>query len=155
MTRSIGYNINVVYRFTLNLTVIFAVCIQNLAFQEKPRTGRKPVLIRADPDEMEKEEEKIKIHDPEQAKKSVEIGDFYAKRNNYDAAEMRYREAIEYNLKWDVSYRKLIKLLEKQDKYAAAMEICRLFIENNPDSEKVKSFQKSAQKLQKKLPSTQ
>jgi len=113
------------------------------------------VLIRADPDEMEKEEEKIKIHDPEQAKKSVEIGDFYAKRKNYDAAEMRYREAIEYNLKWDVSYRKLIKLLEKQDKYAAAMEICRLFIENNPDSEKVKSFQKSAQKLQKKLPSTQ
>jgi tetratricopeptide (TPR) repeat protein len=120
--------------------------------QEKPRTGRKPVLIRADPDEIEKVEEEIIHHDPVQAKKSVEIGDFYLKRKNYQAAEKRYREAIEYNLKWDESYKKLIKLFEKQKDYSSAVEICQQFVKTNPTSNKKKDFEKLEAKLEKKIP---
>ena len=140
------------YKRITNLTVIIVISSSVLFSQEKPRTGRKPVLIRADPDEMEKVEEKIKVHDPVQAKKSVEVGDFYFKRKNYEAAESRYHEAIEYNLNWDGSYKKLITLFEKQKNYQAAIDVCQLFITNNPDSDKNKNFKKTEDKRRKKLP---
>ena len=42
-----------IYRRITNITVILIICSSLLFSQEKPRTGRKPVLIRADPDEIE------------------------------------------------------------------------------------------------------
>jgi len=139
-------------RLVTNITLIIVLSSSVLFAQEKPRTGRKPVLIRADPDEVEKIEEEIIVHDPIQAKKSVEIGDFYLKRKNYDAAEKRYREAIAYNLQWDESYKKLVKLFEKQKDYHSAVEICQLFIKTNPISEKNRNFEKTISKLRKKIP---
>ena len=112
-------------------------------FAQEPPASRKPVLIRDEVNKRDKEaEEKIKVHDPEQAKKSVKIGDYYAKRDNLAAAEARYLEAIDFNTKWAVSYEKLVKLYEKQDRFQEGLHICDLFLTANPGSTDSDKFQK-------------
>jgi len=69
-----------------------------LAFPVFGQTKR-PVLIR-DTDKAEGKEEpeasKPKEYDPVEAEKSFNVGNFYYKRKNYDAAVERYLEALEY-----------------------------------------------------------
>ena len=51
--------------------------------------------------------------DPHKAAKSVEVGDFYFKRQNYRAAEERYREALRYKDNDAVATIRLAVCLEK------------------------------------------
>jgi len=102
---------------------------------------KKPVLIRTDRTE-EKIEEAPFVPDPFEAKKHLEVGDFYYKRDNYKAAENRYREAIKHSPKWAKAYKKLVNVLEKKQAYSEAIEICLLFVETNPSSHELKEFQK-------------
>jgi tetratricopeptide (TPR) repeat protein len=51
--------------------------------------------------------------DPHKAAKSVEVGDFYFKRQNYHAAEDRYREALRYKDNDAVATMRLAVCLEK------------------------------------------
>jgi len=109
---------------------------------------KKPVLIRADRTE-EKIEESPFVPDPFEAKKHLEVGDFYYKRDNYKAAENRYREAIKHSPKWAKAYKKLVNALEKKQAYSEAIEVCLLFVETNPSSPELKEFQKRVQKLKR------
>jgi len=119
--------------------------------QEGEVRERKPVLVR---DEVNKpDEEKVPVHDPEQARKHVEVGDFYMKRDNYAAAEERYRLAVEYNKSWPNSYRRLIEVLEKLEQYGKAIEVCDLFLKDNPASEKRSDFEKLRRELERKAQS--
>ena len=113
---------------------------------QEPTRRKKPVLIRADRTE-EKVEEAPFVPDPIQAKEHVEIGNFYYKRDNYKAAENRYREAIKHDPKWAEAYKQLIQALEKQQAYLEAIDVCVLFAETNPSSQEVEDFQKRARKL--------
>jgi Flp pilus assembly protein TadD len=51
--------------------------------------------------------------DPHKAAKDIEIGDFYFKRQNYRAAEDRYREALRYKDNDAVATIRLAVCLEK------------------------------------------
>jgi tetratricopeptide (TPR) repeat protein len=115
-------------------------------FAQERRPGDKPVLVRDYELDKQKEEE-VREYSPPKAKENVEVGDFYYKKRNYKAAEERYRIAIDYNTKWDESYEKLIKTLEKQGKYEEAVEICDLFIEINPSSREVEKFREQREKF--------
>lgn len=118
-------------------------------YGQSQRPGGKPVLIR---DEVDKriEQEKVPVHDPEQARKSVEIGTFYQKRGNLKAAEERFREAIDFNMPWTEPYERLIALLEKAGRREEAVAICDLYVENNPGSAKNASFEKRKSDLVRK-----
>ena len=85
--------------------------------------------------------------DPAQAKKHVEIGDFYYKRDNFKAATERYRDAIKLNPGWAEPYERLIRALEKQEAYSEAIGVCEQFTRSNPSSEETKDFRKRAQEL--------
>lgn len=102
--------------------------------------GGKPVLIR---DEVDKREEKRKepIHDPEQARKSVGIGDFYFRRDNLRAAAQRYREAVDFDVHWPEAYEKLMRVLRRQGELEEAGEVCRRFIAENPESKEKARFE--------------
>jgi outer membrane protein assembly factor BamD (BamD/ComL family) len=129
------------------LLVILTLSPAALLAQEPPRS-RKPVLIRDEVNKKDDEvEAKIKVHDPEQAKKSVKIGDYYAKRDNLQAAEARYLEAIDYNTRWGPPYEKLVKLYEKQDRYQDGLHICDLFLTANPGSDDTGKFQKLRKRM--------
>ncbi len=115
------------------------------------RLGRKPVLIRADDASSQEQEEVAPEPDPDKARKAVEIGNFYYKRENYKAAEVRYREAILYGPEWPEGYEKLVKTLETMARYDQAIQTCREFLEAVPDSKKVPEFERRAKLLEKKL----
>jgi tetratricopeptide (TPR) repeat protein len=59
-------------------------------------------------------------YNPHKADKSVEIGDFYFKRNNYRAAESRYAEALDYMPNHAEATYKLAVAQEKLGKTAKA-----------------------------------
>lgn len=82
-------------RNTISCMILIAI---SLAFPVLGQTKR-PVLIR-DTDKAEGKDEadvnKPKEYDPLLAEKSLNIGNFYYKKKNYDAAVDRYLEALEY-----------------------------------------------------------
>lgn len=94
-----------------------------------------------DPDS---EEEEALPHDPAQARKNLEIGEYYFKRDNYAAAEHRFIDAIEYDKSWPESYKKLIETYEKMEKFESAAEVCRKFVDNNPESSQLDYFSRIA-----------
>ena len=117
------------------------------------KLGRKPVLIRADEASSQEQEQVPPEPDPDKARKAVEIGNFYYKRRNYKAAEIRYREAVVYGPDWPEGYEKLVKTLETMDEYGQAIQVCRDFIEAVPDSKKAAEFERRVRSLEKKLSS--
>lgn len=127
---------------SLSVILILLIFATPLLGQER-RSGRKPILIREDQTEQKIEEE-IFLRNPEEAKKNVEVGDFYFKKKNFRAAESRYRRAIKYNTEWPKSYEKLINLFERQGDFDSAIEICYEFVDANPSSKKAKDFEKRA-----------
>ena len=129
----------------LIFTVLFLLVLPLFGQERSPK--RKPVLIRAD--QTEEEVEKAPpAPDPGKSKEHLEVGDFYLKRDNYKAAENRYREAIQYNPKSPEAYEKLISVLEKQDAFEKALEVCEQFVHTNPASEKIGRFEHRMKKLQ-------
>jgi len=123
---------------------------------QENRSGKKPVLIRADPtaEKVEEVEEGPPEPDPQKAKEHVEIGDFYYKRKNYTAAAERYREAIQFNPKWAKAYEKLVGVLEKQNAFVEAVKVCEQFVQSSDSSKEVKRFQEWSIKLKEKAKET-
>ena len=115
------------------------------------RLGRKPVLIRADDASSQEQKQVPPEPDPAKARKAVEIGNFYYKRENYKAAEIRYREAILYGPEWPEGYEKLVKTLETMAEYGQAIQACRDFLEAVPDSKKAPEFKRRAKSLETRL----
>lgn len=124
--------------------------VLTLPLQDR-KLGRKPVLIRADDASSQEQEEVAPEPDPDKARKAVEIGNFYYKRENYKAAEVRYREAILYGPEWPEGYEKLVKTLESMARYDQAIQACRDFLDAVPDSRKASEFERRAKLLQQKL----
>ena len=125
------------------------VALTGLALGQERDSRKKPVLIRADRSQEQLEEIPI-VPDPEQARQHVEVGDFYYRRDNYEAAANRYREAILYGPKWSRGYEKLVQVLEKQHAFLEAIEVCEEFVLKNSSSDQVERFEKWADKLKEK-----
>ena len=127
---------------TLLFLSFLIVCF---AYPQDRDDRKKPVLIRAD--EAEEKGEELIEHSPEKARESVEIGDFYFKRDNYRAAADRYREAIRYDTKWPEPYEKLVETLFEMNDLEGAIEACENFVTTNPGSNEVADFEEKAQEL--------
>ncbi len=134
-------------KFPAIISLFLLLCCSALLAQG---TGRKPVLIRPNKAEARKENAPVKP-DPAKALHSVEVGDFYFKKDNYKAAENRYREAIRYNPKLADAYDRLVRALEKQSKLPEAAKVCQEFVDTNPASDQVGHFQKLAGKISTKI----
>jgi len=116
---------------------------------DEPRKGRKPVLIRDDPNEKKPEDQEF-VASPRTAAESIVVGDFYYKRDNWKAAEMRYREAVRHNPRSPEAYEKLVKSLEKQNLFAEAAVACDDFLVLNPLAKEATKFREKAEKLREK-----
>lgn len=134
------------------LALLFAalLLVTSLAAQEGPRKGRKPVLIRDEPTE-EKAEEEVVEQNPRLCEEHLKVGEFYLKRDNYKAAEERFREAVKYNPRSVQAYEKLVRSLEKQKNYSEAIAACEEFIAVNPRSKEAVRFQDRAEEFRNKL----
>lgn len=117
------------------------------AQQQEP--SRKPVLIRPDKTEKKVEPGPI-VPDRARAENDVTVGEFYYRRRNYKAAEDRFREAVKYGPKWSKPYEKLVEVLEKQEDFGEAIEVCKQFLDRNPGSQQADDFRTKINKLRRR-----
>ncbi len=114
---------------------------------------QRPALIRdTDTAEGKDEEEaaKEKPFNPLEAEKSLKIGDFYFKSKNYDAAILRYMEALEYQPNRFDAWEALARAYEKKGSREKAIRVYRDFLEKHPDSSRAKEFREKLARLEKK-----
>ena len=94
------------------------------------------------------EEAAPKERDPESAKESITIGNFYLKRRNYVAAIERYLEALEYENDSVPAHEALAQAYERNGERSKAIQILQTFIEQHPDSPKTPSFKERIRQLE-------
>jgi outer membrane protein assembly factor BamD (BamD/ComL family) len=118
-----------------------------------PQNRRPPGLIR-DTDTAEGKEDaeavKPKEYNPVEAEKNLQVGNYYLKGKNYDAAIMRYLEALEYQPDFVKAFDALARAYEKNKQFDKAADVCRDFLRKNPDSPKAEDFKSLLKRLEKK-----
>jgi tetratricopeptide (TPR) repeat protein len=92
--------------------------------------------------------------DPHKAMKSIEVGDFYLKKQNYGAAASRYREALEYKPHDAEATYKLGDALEKSGDLKGAMENYQDYLKILPRGPYALQARKAIERLQQKGVST-
>lgn len=88
--------------------------------------------------------------DPHRAAKDVEVGDFYYKRQNYQAAISRYREALLYKPNDAIATFSLADALEKAGDVQEAAKNYQAYLKILPHGPKAKDAHKALQRLQSK-----
>ena len=80
------------------------------------------------------------VFDPLHAERSMDVGNFYLKKGDYDAAIDRFEEAARYNPKLAKPYLMLGEVYEKKGDSASAVTAYRKYLElfqKAPDRDKV------------------
>jgi tetratricopeptide (TPR) repeat protein len=89
--------------------------------------------------------------DPHKADKNVEVGDFYFKRQNYHAAESRYREALYWKNDDAIASFRLAQCLEKLGKDEEALQYYQSYLKILPHGPDADESQKAITRLTAKL----
>lgn len=116
-----------------------------------PKTGTRPSLSKRaseSGDPAEPAEPPAPVWDPLHAHKSVEVGTFYLKKGDYDAAIDRFQDAARLQPGLAQPFLLLGEAYEKKDDPADALTAYRKYLDlypNAPDREKI---QKRIEKLQ-------
>lgn len=79
-----------------------------------PPARGKPALIRDDQTQAAPEDAAVIEPDPVKAKKNFEIGLYYLKKKRYDAAMMRFRDAVLYKPDFSEAKWKFVETLAKK-----------------------------------------
>jgi tetratricopeptide (TPR) repeat protein len=127
----------------------FLLSIQPVAVQSAPQ---KPAIIRDTDVADGKETEDVpaaKEPNPMLCEQNINIGNFYYKKKNYEAAIRRYLDAIEYQPDSVRAYDALTRAYEKSDQPAKAIAAYRQFLDKQPDSPKSSEFRMRLAKLEK------
>lgn len=85
--------------------------------------------------------------DPHKAAKDVEVGDFYFKRKNYQAAESRYREALLYKDNDAIATYRLAVCLEKLEQTDEAREEYESYLKILPSGPEAEHAKKAIERL--------
>ncbi len=120
--------------------------------QEKRRVFRRPVLIRDDrTKESEIPKDEVFKLDPKKSKKNMEVGKFYLKRKKYDAAIVRFMDAVKYNPKNDEAKYLLIKALYKKGNLTEAYNIGSGYLKQKISKKYNKKIEKLVLKSHEKM----
>jgi tetratricopeptide (TPR) repeat protein len=132
--------------------ILFSCPIFDLSAQNQ--TPHKPPELIRDTDAAEgkadTEAAPKKEHNPMLAEQNIDIGNFYFKKRNYDAAIQRYLEAIEYQPDSVRAYEALTRAYEKKGDTEKAIAAYKEFIDYYPNSPKSPEFRIRLAKLEKK-----
>jgi len=138
--------------FGILLTAILSGTPQGRSNDDEKKSRRKPVLIRDDQTRapVETEAETFEL-DPEKAREYFEIGEFYLKRKHYDAALMRFRDAIKYDPKFQEAKWMFIHTLAEKEDWANLASFARAYLETDDIPKFEKQIREALQKAEKKL----
>ena len=87
---------------------------------------------------------------PHLADHEVEVGDFYFKRKNYDAAIERYREALRWQDNHAIATFRLATALERVGQYSEARRNYQAYLRILPNGQYAKESEKALQRLKDK-----
>jgi hypothetical protein len=104
--------------------------------------------------ELPSDIEEARPWNPHQADKNVEIGDFYYKKSNYQAAESRYQEALRYQWNHAEATYKLGVVDEKLDKPQDARKYYSTYLKILPKGPEAEKAQKALDRLGGPVPVT-
>jgi tetratricopeptide (TPR) repeat protein len=90
------------------------------------------------------------IFDPIGARKSVEVGQFYLKKGNYDAAIDRFNDATHQNTAYAVPYLMLAETYEKKGDSEGALKAYKTYLRLFPNSPERKRVESRIAELDKK-----
>lgn len=88
---------------------------------------------------------------PYLAEKNVEVGTFYLKKKNYDAAIERFLDAIRYKSNHAKAHRLLAEAYDKKGDKADAVVYYRKYLEILPAAEDAEKVRKRIEKLNRDL----
>lgn len=119
---------------------------------ELKRRGQAPKDEPPEPDEDEPGPEPEYTFNPIQAKKEVQIGDFYFKKKSYRAAAGRYERATRWQPGLADAYYKLGEAREKLGQSEQAVAAYQKFLEIDASSKKAEEVKKKVAQLAKEKP---
>jgi len=91
------------------------------------------------------------VFDPYHAEKSIEIGTFYMKKKNYDAAIERFRDALRYKPGFAKPHRLIGECFEKKGELRLAIDSYGKYLETLPQAEDAEKIHQKISKLEKRL----
>jgi tetratricopeptide (TPR) repeat protein len=91
------------------------------------------------------------VFEPFKAEKSVEIGLFYLKKKNYDAAIDRFQDALRYKPGFARPHLLLGKAFERKGDYENSILHYNAYLEILPNADDAKEVRKKIASLDKKL----
>jgi tetratricopeptide (TPR) repeat protein len=109
------------------------------------------LLLGAAPAVRAQQSDVEEAYNPYLAEKSLEVGEFYLKKKNYDAAISRLLECISYKPNYAKPHRLLGLAYEKKREYADAIEYYSKYLEILPQAEDAPKIRKQIEKLKRKL----
>lgn len=89
--------------------------------------------------------------DPLRAEKSIEVGRYYMRTHDYDAAIDRFKDAIDARPTYALPYRLLAEAQEKKKLYRAAVESYESYLEVYPSAADAEKVKKKIAKLKVKM----
>jgi tetratricopeptide (TPR) repeat protein len=101
--------------------------------------------------EQKQEPKQEPAFDPYHAEKSVEIGEFYMKKGNYDAAIDRFQDAVRYKPRFAKPYLLMGEAYEKKGDKAEAVKAYRKYLDILPSGEDAGKVRKHIEKLSRDL----
>ncbi len=100
------------------------------------------------------ESEDENTFDPVRAAKDMQVGDFYFRRGNYDAAIMRYKDAAQHRPNFAIPYLRIAKAYEKKKDLKSAIEAYQKYLQILPKGKDAPYARKQIEELQRKLEET-
>ncbi len=90
-------------------------------------------------------------YDPYHAEKSIEVGVYYFKKGNYDAAIDRFQDAVRFKPDFARAYHLLGEAYEKKGDKAEAVKAYQKYLEILPSADDAKKVRKRIEKLTREL----
>lgn len=118
------------------------------------RTAQLVVLVLAAlvfPTSLLAQGETGEFFNPFLAYKNLEVGQFYLKKKNYDAAIERFLEALRHKPNFAQAHRRLGQAYEKKKEHADALEHYKKYLEILPAAEDAEKIRKRITRLEREL----
>ena len=109
------------------------------------------VLLLAGAGMMAPQEPQAQAWDPLRAEKGVEVGEYYMKKGNYDAAIDRFQDAVRYKPGFARPYRLMGEAYEKKGEKAEAVKSYQTYLKLLPSAEDAAKVRKRIEKLAREL----
>ena len=91
------------------------------------------------------------FYNPYLAEKNLEVGEFYLKKKNYDAAIERLLDSVRYKPNYAKPHRLLGVAYEKKGEYGEAIKYYEKYLEILPSADDAAKIRKDIEKLKRRL----